>query len=69
MTSLKRGSSLPTMELLATDLTPSRAHAHVEAGGIGVKLGHAAISMTTDVYFGRNVATTDAAAVLEALGS
>src|SRR4051794_27793691 len=32
------------------------------------QLGHANTSMTTDVYFGRKVATTGAAAVLEALG-
>jgi integrase len=31
------------------------------------QLGHANTSMTTDVYFGRKVATTGAAAVLEAL--
>jgi hypothetical protein len=29
--------------------------------------GHANTSMTTDIYFGRKVATTGAAAVLEAL--
>ncbi|SEO56242.1 site-specific integrase [Trujillonella endophytica] len=33
------------------------------------QLGHANTSMTTDVYFGRKVATTGAAAVLEALSS
>ncbi|MGZ4620495.1 MAG: site-specific integrase [Blastococcus sp.] len=33
------------------------------------QLGHANTSMTTDVYFGRKVATTGAAAVLEALAS
>jgi integrase len=33
------------------------------------QLGHANTSMTTDVYFGRKVATTGAAAVLEALGT
>ena len=31
------------------------------------QLGHANTSMTTDVYFGRKIATTGAAAVLEAL--
>ena len=31
------------------------------------QLGHANTCMTTDVYFGRKVATTGAAAVLEAL--
>jgi integrase len=31
------------------------------------QLGHASTSMTTDAYFGRKVATTGAAAVLEAL--
>ncbi|WP_409332029.1 site-specific integrase [Trujillonella humicola] len=33
------------------------------------QLGHANTSMTTDVYFGRKVATTGAAAVLETLGT
>jgi integrase len=33
------------------------------------QLGHASSSMTTDVYFGRKIAATGAAAVLEALGS
>jgi integrase len=33
------------------------------------QLGHANTSMTTDVYFGRKVAITGAAAVLEALGT
>ena len=32
------------------------------------QLGHANTSMTTDVYFGRKVAATGAAAALEALG-
>jgi integrase len=32
------------------------------------QLGHAKVSMTTDVYFGRRVASTGAAAVLEAVG-
>ncbi|MFG1928525.1 tyrosine-type recombinase/integrase [Cryptosporangium sp. NPDC048952] len=31
------------------------------------QLGHAKVSMTQDNYYGRNVADTDAAAVLEAL--
>jgi integrase len=31
------------------------------------QLGHANTSMTTDVYFGRKIAATGAAAVLEAL--
>ena len=33
------------------------------------ELGHANTSMTADVYFGRTLATTGAAAVLEALSS
>ncbi len=33
------------------------------------QLGHANTSMTTDVYFGRKVLTTGAAAVLEVLGT
>jgi integrase len=33
------------------------------------QLGHANTSMTTDVYFGRKIAVTGAAAVLEALGT
>jgi hypothetical protein len=32
------------------------------------QLGHAKVSMTTDVYVGRRVASTGAAAVLEAVG-
>jgi integrase len=32
------------------------------------QLGHANTSMTTDIYFGRKVAATGAAPVLEALG-
>jgi integrase len=32
------------------------------------QLGHANASMTTDVYFGRKVAATGAAAILETLG-
>ena len=33
------------------------------------QLGHANTSMTTDVYFGRKVATTGAATVLEAIST
>jgi integrase len=33
------------------------------------RLGHADISMTSEVYFGRKVLATGAAAVLEAIGT
>jgi integrase len=43
-------------------------HAGLSARAAADQLGHANTSMTTDVYFGRKVAATGAAAVLEALG-
>lgn len=43
-------------------------HAGLSARAAADQLGHANTSMTTDVYFGRKVAVTGAAAVLEALG-
>lgn len=42
-------------------------HAGLSARAAADQLGHANTSMTTDVYFGRKLATTGAAAVLEAL--
>ncbi len=42
-------------------------HAGLSSRAEADQLGHANTSMTTDVYFGRKVATTCAAAVLEAL--
>ena len=42
-------------------------HAGLSARAAADQLGHANTSMTTDVYFGRKVAFTGAAAVLEAL--
>ena len=44
-------------------------HAGLSSRAAADQLGHASTSMTTDVYFGRKVAITGAAAVLEALGS
>jgi integrase len=44
-------------------------HAGLSSRAAADQLGHANTSMTTDVYFGRKVALTGAAAVLEALGS
>jgi integrase len=44
-------------------------HAGLSSSAAADQLGHASTSMTTDVYFGRKVATTGAAAVLEALDS
>lgn len=44
-------------------------HAGLSARAAADQLGHANTSMTTDVYFGRKVAATGAAAVLEALSS
>jgi integrase len=43
-------------------------HAGLSSRAAADQLGHANTSMTTDVYFGRKVAATGAAAVLEALG-
>src|SRR5687768_3503218 len=43
-------------------------HAGLSSRAAADQLGHANTSMTTDVYFGRKVATTGAATVLEALG-
>ena len=43
-------------------------HAGLSARAAADQLGHANTSMTTDVYFGRKLAATGAAAVLEALG-
>ena len=42
-------------------------HAGLSSRAAADQLGHANTPMTTDVYFGRKVATTGAAAVLEAL--
>jgi integrase len=42
-------------------------HASLSSRAATDQLGHANISMTTDVYFGRKVATIAAAAVLERL--
>jgi integrase len=42
-------------------------HAGLSSRAAADQLGHASTSMTTDVYFGRTVAVTGAAAVLEAL--
>jgi integrase len=44
-------------------------HAGLSSHAAADQLGHANTSMTTDVYFGRKVASTGAAAVLEALSS
>jgi integrase len=44
-------------------------HAGLSSRAAADQLGHANTSMTTDVYFGRKVAATGAAAVLEALGN
>ena len=44
-------------------------HAGLSSRAAADQLGHANTSMTTDVYFGRKVATTGAAAVLETLGT
>ncbi len=43
-------------------------HAGLSSRAAADQLGHANTSMTTYVYFGRKLATTGAAAVLEALG-
>jgi integrase len=43
-------------------------HAGLSSRAAADQLGHANTSMTTDVYFGRKVAATGAAAVLGALG-
>jgi integrase len=43
-------------------------HAGLSSRAAADQLGHANTSMTTDVYFGRKVAATGAATVLEALG-
>jgi integrase len=42
-------------------------HAGLSSRATADQLGHANTSMTTDVYFGRKVAVTGAAAVLETL--
>ena len=42
-------------------------HAGLSSRAAADQLGHANTSMTTDVYFGRKIATTGAAAVLETL--
>jgi hypothetical protein len=44
-------------------------HAGLSARAAADQLGHADTSMTPDVYFGRTVAATGAAAVLEALST
>jgi integrase len=44
-------------------------HAGLSSRAAADQLGHANTSMTTDVYFGPKVATTGAAAVLEAVGT
>jgi integrase len=43
-------------------------HAGLSSRAAADQLGHANTSMTTDVYFGRKIAATGAATVLEALG-
>jgi integrase len=43
-------------------------HAGLSARAAADQLGHANTSMTTDVYFGRKIAATGAAAVLQTLG-
>ncbi len=42
-------------------------HAGLSSRAAADQLGHANTSMTTDVYFGREIAATGAATVLEAL--
>jgi integrase len=44
-------------------------HAGLSSRAAADQLGHANTSMTTDVYFGRKVAATGAAAVLESVGT
>jgi integrase len=44
-------------------------HAGLSSRAAADQLGHANTSMTTGVYFGRKVAATGAAAVLETLGT
>jgi integrase len=44
-------------------------HAGLSSRAAADQLGHANTSMTTDIYFGRKIAATDAAAVLEALAT
>lgn len=44
-------------------------HAGLSSRAAADQLGHANTSMTTDVYFGRKIVTTGAAAVLEALNT
>jgi integrase len=44
-------------------------HAGLSSRAAADQLGHANTSMTTDVYFGRKVAATGAAAVLETLAT
>jgi integrase len=43
-------------------------HAGLSSRAAADQLGHANTSMTTDVYFGRKIAATGAATVLETLG-
>ena len=44
-------------------------HAGLSSRAAADQLGHANTSMTTDIYFGRKIAATGAAAVLEALAT
>lgn len=60
-----RGTSHVFRETVATLMD----HAGLSARAAADQLGHANTSMTTDVYFGRKIAATGAASVLEVVGT
>ena len=61
------GLAWVTSHVFGKTVAPLMEHAGLSSRAAADKLGHANAFMTTDVSFGRKVATTGAAAVLEAL--
>lgn len=65
----KAGFDWVSSHVLRITVASVMDHAGLSPRAAADQLGHANTSMTTDVYFGRKVLTTGAAAVLEVLGT
>ena len=65
----KAGFDWVTSHVFRKSVASVMDHAGLSSRAAADQLGHANTSMTTDVYFGRKVLLTGAAAVLEALGT
>lgn len=65
----KAGFDWVSSHVLRKTVASVMDHAGLSPRAAADQLGHANTSMTTDVYFGRKVLTTGAAAVLEVLGT